>query len=234
MKIGFATIGEAPREDLVPFLREQLPAELEVAEAGVLNGLSHDEIMSLNAHDDTLHLVTRTRSGASYRLNYQRTLPLMQRVVDDLVGQGVDLVVILCGADWSPVRADVPVVNPGRLFPNLIQALGGGLKLGVIKPDAGQVAHTEAQYRGIGLDPYVTAASPYQDNRITLAREAALFLKERNVDLVWMTCVGMDEAMRAAVNDVLPRPTILARSILAKVISEMLPATRPFTTGVPI
>lgn len=231
MKIGFATIGEAPRDDLVPILRQQLPADLEVVEAGVLDDLSQEAILELNTRDETLHMVTRTRSGASYRLNYQLTLPHMQKVVDGLVNQGVDLVVILCGADWTPIQARVPIINPGSLFPKLIQALGSGLKLGVIKPDAGQVAHTETQYRQLGLDPYVTAASPYQSDRLALAREAACFLKEHKVDLIWMTCVGMDEAMRTAVQEVLPKPTILAQSILARVIDELLTAPQGMAKG---
>jgi len=148
----------------------------------------------------------------------------MQRVVDGLVDRGADLVVIICGADWSPIRAGVPVVNPGRLFPNLVQALGTGLRLGVIKPDKGQIPHTITHYTSLGLDPVVTAASPYAANRLDRARQAAEALRAESVDLIWMTCVGMDEEMREAVHDVLPRPTILARSILARVIDELIGA----------
>jgi protein AroM len=227
MKLAFATIGEAPRDDLVPILKRRLPSDLEVIEAGVLDQLRQEEILALDAGDDSLHMVTRKRDGSSYRLNYQRTLPQMQQVVDGLVDQDADLVVILCGADWTPITAKVPIVNPGKLFPNLIQALGNGLKLGVIKPDAGQIAHTERQYRELGLDVVVTAASPYQPNRLELAEQAAIHLRGHDVDLIWMTCVGMDESMRAAVKDGLPKPIILAQSILSKVIDELLTVTQP-------
>lgn len=231
MKLAFATIGEAPRDDVVPILEARLSSQVEILQAGVLDHLDPDEILSLNAGDDSLHMVTRTRDGTAYRLSYARTLPRMQQVVDGLVDQGADLVVILCGADWTPIKSSVPVVNPGKLFPNLIQALGNGLKLGVIKPDAGQISHTEKQFRELGLDAVVTAASPYQPNRLELAKEAAQHLKEHDVELVWMTCIGMDETMRSAVNSVLPKPIILAQSILAKVIDEL--TTTPTTTQQP-
>lgn len=225
-KIAFATIGESPRDDVVPFLREQLSADVEIIEDGVLNHLDPSERSSLDAGDDSPHMVTRDRSGDAYRLNYQRTLPKMQSVVDGLVGQGADLVVILCGADWSPVRATVPVINPGRLFPNLVQALGSNLRLGVIKPDERQISRTQKQYRELGLNPVVTAASPYRPERLELAVQAAEELKAQEVDLVWLTCVGMGEDMREAVRSVLPKPTILARSILARVIDELLTGHR--------
>jgi protein AroM len=227
MKLAFATIGEAPRDDLVPYLRSQLPPETEVIENGVLNELATNDRKALDAGDDSLHMVTRDRDGNSYRLSYERTLPHMQRVVDGLTEQGAELVVILCGADWTPIRSKVPVVNPGRLFPNLIQALGSNLKLGVVKPDAGQIPHTEKHYRSLGLDPVVTAASPYRADRIELAVRAAEELKSHGADLVWLTCVGMDEEFRNAVRSVLPKPTILARSILARVIDELLTDRKP-------
>lgn len=229
MKIAFATIGEAPRDDLVPYLRKQLPPMTEVIEDGVLNALSSQERLALDAGDSSIHMVTRDQKGNSYRLNYQRTLPHMQRVVDGLSAQGANLVVIICGADWTPIRSSVPVINPGKLFPNLIQALGANLKLGVIKPDSGQIPHTVKQYTALGLDPVVTAASPYQPDRLERARKAGEELKAQNVDLIWLTCVGMDEEFRGAVRSVLPKPTILARSILAHVINELL--TESMSTG---
>lgn len=227
MKLAFATIGEAPRDDLVPYLRSKLPAHLEVEEDGVLNHLSEEERRALDAHDDTLHMVTRARDGRAYKLQYDRTLPEMQKVVDGLVARGADLVVILCGADWSPVKATVPVVNPGRLFPNLVQALGTGLKLGVVKPDEAQIPHTVRHYTSIGLDPVVTAASPYEADRLDRARRAAETLRDQGAELIWMTCVGMDEDMRDAVHEVLPRPTILARSVLARIVAELVGEPAP-------
>lgn len=222
MKLAFATIGEAPRDDVVPHIEHKLTGDISIIQAGVLDSMSHDDILTLDAGDDSLHMVTRTRDGSAYRLNYERTLPHMQRVVDGLVAQGADLVVILCGADWTPITARVPVINPGRLFPNLVQALSNSLKLGVIKPDAGQIAHTERQFRELGIDAVVTAASPYRPERLELAQEAARELERQDVDMVWMTCVGMGEEMREAVQGILPKPTLLAQSVLAHVIAELL------------
>lgn len=226
MKLAFATIGEAPRDDVVPYLREQLGSEIEIIEDGILNHLEEQERLQLDAQDDSLHMVTRSRDGTAYRLNYQRAIPHMQRVVDGLVEQGADLVVILCGADWSPVTASVPVVNPGKLFPNLVQALGQNLRLGIIKPDEKQIPHTERQFAELGIDAVVTAASPYRPERLELARQAAHYLAEQNVDMVWMTCIGMPESMRAAVQEVMPKPTLLARSVIARVIGELLTVSK--------
>jgi hypothetical protein len=40
--------------------------------------------------------------------------------------------------------------------------------------------------------------------------------------MVWMTCVGMGEEMRAAVRETVAAPIILARSLLARSIAELV------------
>lgn len=222
MKLAFATIGEAPRDDVVPYLRERLDPSLEIIEDGVLNHLDEAGRKALDAQDDSLHMVTRDREGKFYRVNYQRTLPEMQKVVDGLVADGADLVVILCGADWSSVRAGVPIVNPGQVFPSLVKSLSHNLRLGIIKPDEKQIPHTQKKWEALGIDAVVTAASPYVPNRLELARKAAHELAAADVDMVWMTCIGMPESMRDVVREVLPKPILLARSVIASVTSELL------------
>ncbi len=220
--IGFATIGQTPRADLVPYLVEQLGMPVRVLERGVLDDLSAEEITSLDRGDDGLHMVTRLRDGGSARLQYEAAVPRMQVEVDVLVEAGADLVVILCGANWSRVTAKVPVVNPGKLFPNVIQALGAGSRVGVMKPSAGQVEHTVKQYRALGLDVAVTSAFPYDADAVDAMRTAARELRSEGAEMIWMTCVGMDESMRSAVREEHDVPIVLARSLLARIIGELV------------
>ena len=220
--IGFATIGQSPRDDLVPYLVERIGAPVRVLERGVMDGMDAEALAALDRGDQGLHMVTKLRDGGSARIAYELAVPRMQTEVDALVADGADLVVILCGADWSALTAKVPIVNPGKLFPNVVQALAAGSKLGVVKPAAHQIAPTEAQYRGLGLDAVVTAAFPYDGGADDAARTAGRQLRESGAELVWMTCVGMNESMRAALREELDAPVILARSILARVIGELV------------
>lgn len=220
MIVGFATIGESPRDDVVPYVVERLPAGVRVLEGGILDGLDETAIRALDG--DGTRMITKTRDGRSYHLAYEKALPRMQEIVARLEQQGADLIVILCGADWTPIRAGVPVINLGRLFPNVVQALAGGQKLGVIKPDAGQVPRTIEQFTKLGLEVEVTSASPYGSDHIDQAERAAAELRERGVHLVWMSCIGMGEDMRDAVARSTGTPVILARSILARTIGELL------------
>lgn len=220
--IGFATIGQTPRSDLVPYLVERLGRPVKVIEKGVMDDLSGAEIASLDRGDEGLHMVTKLRDGGSARISYELAVPRMQQKVNDLVDEGADLVVILCGADWSALSAPVPIVNPGKLFPNVIEALSAGSRLGVVKPAAHQVATTENQFQKLGVDAVVTSAFPYDDAADDAARTAGKLLAAGGANMVWMTCVGMNESMRTALRQELDVPIVLARSLLARVISELI------------
>lgn len=220
--IGFATIGQSPRNDLVPYIVERLGRPVAVMERGVMDGLSDAEIASLDRGTDGLHMVTKLRDGGSARISYELAVPRMQQEVDSLVEEGADLVVILCGANWSALSASVPIVNPGKLFPNVIEALAAGSTLGVVKPAVHQIPTTERQFADLGLDAAVTSAFPYDDGADDAARTAGKFLAATGASIVWMTCVGMSESMRTALQQELNVPVVLARSLLARVIAELV------------
>jgi protein AroM len=227
-RIGMTTIGQAPRDDVVPAMRAFLPAGLGIVERGALDGLSYDETQPFWAAPDEVGIVTRLRDGSSVLLSHAKILPAMQAAVDRLVREeGAELVVVLCGANWSALRSEKLIVNPGTLFPAVIGSLAAGRRLGIIKPDAGQVTKERERYAALGIDAVVTAASPYAGPaRLDLAREAAGQLREAGCDLVWMTCVGMDAPMRDIVAEVSGVPVILAHALLARIVTELLAGAR--------
>ncbi|MDP9356098.1 MAG: AroM family protein [Chloroflexota bacterium] len=227
--IGFVTIAESPRDDVVPDIRRMLPPDVRVVERGNLDGLTAAETAALAPEPGEVGIVARLKSGGETLLSHQKILPRMQRLVTELVeDEGADLVVVLCGADWTAIRSPVPLVNPGRLFPGVISALAHGRKLGVVKPSAGQVDAERERYRRLGIEAIVTSASPYAgDERLRLAERAGEFLQDEGCDLIWMTCIGMDEPMREIVAGVTGKPVVLAKSILGRVVAELATARQP-------
>ncbi len=223
-RIGMSTIGQSPRVDLVPYMKEVFTKPVEVLEKGCLDNLSREEIASFAPEAGEVGIVARLSDGSSTLLSHVKILPKMQQVVNDLLGQGCEFVVVLCGADWSAIQAPRLVVNPGKVFPAIISSLAAGRRLGIIKPSAGQVEKERERYLQMGIDAVVTSANPYGGAaRLEAAREAANYLKAQDVDMVWMTCVGMDAAMRGVVEDVVGKPIVFARTMLSRVIDELIP-----------
>ncbi len=221
--IGMITVGQSPRDDLVPFMTPLFGQPVRVLQGGGLDGLSSAEIAGFGPAPGEVGIVARLRDGSNTLLSHAKILPRVQAVVDRLQDEGAELLVIMCGADWSAIRSKVLVVNPGKVFPAIVSALAGNRKLGVIKPSPGQLEQAKRQFADRGVQAHVTAASPYTGaERLVDVRRAAEELVQAEVDLVWMSCVGMDEAMRDVVCEVTRKPVILARTILARVISELI------------
>lgn len=228
-RIGFATIAQSPRDDVVPAMRKYLPEDIMVSEAGCLDGLTRVEIDALSPSEGEVGIVALLQEGGSTLLSHKKIMPRMQDCVDSLINEeDVDLVVILCGADWTDVKASKLVINPGRLFPGVIGALAQDRRLGIIKPSAGQVEQERDRYRKMGIDAVVTSASPYEGNaRLKHAQTAAEQIRDAECDLIWMTCIGMDSAMRDVVADVTGKPIVLAHALLARITTELLGVGNP-------
>ncbi|MDR7542998.1 MAG: AroM family protein [Armatimonadota bacterium] len=225
--IAMITVGQAPRDDLVPHMAQVFSRKVTIWQAGVLDGLSREAMADLAPDLGEVGIVARLLDGSNVLLSHGKILPRVQALVDRAVAQGAGLIVILCGADWSALRSPTLIVNPGKVFPAVVSALASGWRLGVIKPSPGQIQQARRQFAERGIQAVVTAASPYTgEQRLRDVRAAAEELRAAGVDLVWMTCVGMDEAMRAVVREVTGKPVILARTILARIIDEFLTAER--------
>jgi len=224
--IGFAGIGQTPDDDVVSAICAFLPDRLSVVEAGCLDGMSRSEIDALGPGAREVGIATDLKDGTSILLSHKKILPQMQACVDALSNEHyADIIVILCGADWSSITSPTLLVNPGRVFPSVISALSYGRKLGVMKPSPGQIQKEYARYKDLGIDVHVTAASPFSGSaRFDLAQHAATEIRDANCDLVWMTCVAMDREMKEIVANVTGKPVILANELLAKIISATLPA----------
>ena len=54
-KIGMITIGQSPRIDIVPEMREVLGADVEILEAGALDGLTLEEVKKILPEERRLH-----------------------------------------------------------------------------------------------------------------------------------------------------------------------------------
>lgn len=225
--IAMITVGQAPRDDLVPYMEAIFSRKVPIWQAGVLDGLNRDAIGDLGPGSGEVGIVAKLLDGSNTLLSHKKILPRVQTLVDRAVADHASLIVILCGADWSTLRSPTLIVNPGQVFPAVVSALASGWRLGVIKPSPGQIAQAQKQFADRGITAVVTAASPYTGTqRLHDVRTAAEQLRDARVDLVWMTCVGMDEPMRTIVGEITGKPVILARTILARVIDEFLTTER--------
>ena len=222
-KIGTITIGQSPRVDVIPEIRSLLEYDVEILEMGALDGLALEDVQSgyaPQAGDYVLH--TRMRDGTAVTIGKQAIMPRMQACVDALTQQQVDLIVLLCTGHFPEFRSSVLLIEPQKITDNLIMALTGTQhKVGILTPLAEQVTQAKSHLKSANDDNVVVfPASPYtSSDEITPAAEQ---LRQENVELSVLHCIGYTLAMKQTVKNITGKPVILARSLVVQVLRELL------------
>lgn len=218
--LGTVTIGQSPRADLIPEMKPFLGPDVEVIEAGALDGLTLGEVHKLYPVPGDYVLITRMRDGTQVKIAEKHILPLMQDKIDKLVAQGAQVIALVCTGEFPEFRCSKLLVQPQRVLFNTVKSVAEGLNLGVLTPDDAQVENTTLRWSKLTPRVTVEAASPYGSADAVLA--AAEKLREAGVQIAVLDCIGYTNAAKTAVKRMLGVPVILARSVVARVIGELM------------
>ncbi len=213
------TIGQAPREDVVPEMAELIGPGVEILEGGALDGLARPEIARLAPEGEQEILVTRLADGSSVFVAKEKITPLVQRRIDELEAAGAAMTVVLCTGAFKGLRAHRALVTPEKVLVGVLRGVAFPGRLGVICPSTRHVPQTEARWRGHGFDPVVVPLSPYDHGPDPGAADV---FREAGVGLVLLDCMGFRRSARRELQDALGVPLVVANLLVARVLGEML------------
>ncbi len=218
--VGMITIGQSPRVDVVPEVRALVPRSMDVVEAGALDGLSLDEVRRLAPGPGDETLVTRMADGTEVHVAKRHIIPRLQSCIGRL-GPQVQAIVLLCTGAFPEFHAPVPLLEPQRLVDRVVQAIAGpGGSIGLMLPAEEQAEASRRKMQEYGLVAKVAVASPY--GGFEAIGQAAAIFRDSDVRAVVMHCIGYDAKMKAEVRQVSGKPVLLARSLVGKVLDELL------------
>ncbi len=220
MKVGFVTIGQSPRTDIVSDIAPLLPG-IDIVESGALDSVDHADLARLapDGQPGDIPLTSRLRDGTPVTLSKAKIYPLMQAAVDAVVAQGAAAVVVLCTGEFRHLHASVLTLFPERLLTHFVQAaLPEKARLGVLAPLADQVSAMQARWRAICSETWVISLSPYAgfDQGIETVRDLA------GCALIVLDCLGYSQQHKAAVHERTGAPVVLARTVVARTVQELL------------
>lgn len=221
-RIGLITVGQAPRNDVVPDMAAILGADVDILEAGALDGLGRDEIARLAPEGDDEILVTRLADGSSVFVGKKHVIPRVEARIAALEDQGVALNVLLCTGAFPKLAARRPLLEPQPLLLGLLRAMTFSGRLGVLTPSERHVPQTGDRWRAAGFDPVVTPLSPYQEEDPAAVRRAADALHAGGAGLVVMDCIGFRRKTRDEIAHLTGAPTLVANLLVARVAAELL------------
>jgi protein AroM len=218
-RVGMITIGQSPRKDVVPEIKEILGKKIEVTECGALDGLSRDEVRRLAPTADDDVLVTRLQSGEEVIVGESRILVELQNCVDRLADE-CDLLALLCTGKFPLIRSKRIILMPEALLDGIVNGILGNITLGVLIPSERQRDQISKRWRRPDRKVVVESASPYssQDEVTPSAQKLA----SSAPDFIVLDCMGFTSKTRETVRRITARPVILPRSVLAHSILELI------------
>jgi protein AroM len=219
-KIGFVTIGQSPREDIVPEIAGILTPEVEIIERGVLDGLSRNEIESLKPEKNDFPLITRLRDGSSAIVGKKKIIPLLKRKIEELEQQGIQLIGLLCTDDFAALKSERLLLQPHRILLNLVMAILKKGTLAVFAPLEDQCEDVKKKWEKTGLKVAVEALNPYQE--FSEARLAIERIKKEDAGLIVLDCIGYSQKIKEKIRLATGKPVLLPRTVLARMIKELI------------
>jgi protein AroM len=217
-KIGFVTIGQSPRSDILEDLKPFLET-LKIIERGALDSLSSDELEAVAPLPDETPYVSRLSDGSQVLLSPEKILHLLQKAVDSVVESGAEMVVVLCTGSFPTLQCPVPLLFPGRLLRSFVKGvlLPEGI-LGVVVPLSEQAATARESWNSITPHIHMACLSPYLD----LAAEIEECQTLEGCDLIVMDCLGYTIGHKETLKRLLNIPIVLARTVVARAVQELI------------
>ena len=218
-KIGMLSIGQSPRDDILPPLKEILGEGFEILEAGALDDLTPGDIEQIDFRPDDYLLVSRLRDGTEVMITKRLILPILQERIHRLEEEGVRLTVIMCTGKFPKFESKGLVVTPQEILKGVLEATLKRGRLAVVYPAEEQTHMAESAFGREGVEVYADHLSPYEGEGDVEA--LAERLADRDPDLILLNCFGFSSNVKRAVAEKTGRPVILSNALVARVLKEL-------------
>lgn len=223
--IGLLTIGQAPRPDgLAGDVARVLGEGIAVVERGALDGLHLDQIAAMEPGDGDYPLITMLQNGSSAVIAKRQILDRLQTQIDDLeTNHHVDATLLMCTGAFPAFDHRRPLIAPQDALYGTVAGLVGSGRIGAIVPLPSQVENARIKWREMGFDdPLIGSSSPYTTGAIDDTASIAGQLRRDGATILFLDCFGFNLEMKLAAREAFDGPVVLARSMAARFVAELL------------
>jgi protein AroM len=148
-------------------------------------------------------------------------LPRVQQCIDLLTDKGAEILLFLCTGKFPQFSSKRLLIESQKILDHFILALHGkNERMGLLIPLSDQIGQARKNYHRLMGEMIIKAASPYALN--DEVSSAAEELKKENPHVIVMHCMGYTQAMKKKVMEMTGKPTVLARSIVARTLKELI------------
>lgn len=218
VRIGLLTIGQSPRDDLVPEIRPLILPHIEIVEYGLLDNLPLEELRRLWPEGNEMSLVSRMRDRSQVQLGETKIAGLLPRGIAYMKSHlDVRAVGVLCTHDFPRVKLPSPTVFPFSYLKYIINEILEIETLGVVVPLEKQRRMTAEKWKK--EKTVIGVLSPYTEDK-TWEEIIEMFLQQR-VEAIILDCIGYNMEDRQRMQREISVPVLLPRAILAHALNQL-------------
>jgi protein AroM len=221
MTVGTVTIGQSPRVDIIPEIRDVLGMDVEIIEKGALDGLTLSEVNAFLPRPGEDFLVTRMQDGTEVKVAETHLITRISRCISEFQTEPVEIILFLCTGKFPEFESRKMLLRPDRILYRLIQGLLFKGKLGVVVPEPDQIPAMKVKWRNPQLEIVAEAFSPYTGIPEEMEKVADR-IRKADVDLVVLDCMGFNREAMARFRKITGRPVMLPRRVMAAVARELI------------
>ena len=216
--LGLLTLGQSPRNDIVPTLRAILGDSIGVLEAGGLDALSPDALGDFAPREGERGIETRLASGAPILVAKARLLPCLVKAFGRLQNTCAR-VLLLCSGEFPDLVPLCPgLIQPARALRSIVGSLASNSVLGIVGP-ASDMDAAPAQWGPFAARVTCAAASPYGPSRAL--GEASVRLRSEGADLIFLDDMAFTEEQRLLAASASGLPILCASTLTARFLFEL-------------
>jgi protein AroM len=219
--VAMVTIGQSPRVDVTSDIADILGPDVMTIECGALDGLTSTEISEMKPSPEEHLLVSRLRDGSEVRISHEKVVRLVNNCISKVQKQA-DIVVLLCTGEFKELHADKLLIMPSDLLFRVVQSILPQGVVGILVPSPLQFDDMMTKWKREGLEIVLESLSPYQETDEAQIKAVASRFTQANADLLVLDCIGYSAKLSRTLKELTGLPVILARTLVARVVREML------------
>jgi protein AroM len=223
--IGIVTIGQSPRPDkLADDIQRVLGPDVTVVERGALDGFTTEDLNELAPRPGDYRLITKLRDGGSVEIGKTPILPILQNHITDLEDSAdVEATLLMCTGSFPPFDHKRPLLLPQEALYGAVAGFAGSRTIGALIPLESQSEQAQDKWRDFGVSSVdLFSANPYSDDPHSQIVSASVEARDAGSSVLFLDCFGYDISMRAAAQEAFHGPVVLARTLAARFIAEMV------------
>ncbi|WP_170917352.1 AroM family protein [Maledivibacter halophilus] len=221
-KIGVITIGQSPRNDLIPEIEKYINNDVQIVEYGILDDYTYEEaIRKFEPVKGKNVLVSRMREGTQIEMNEDIVCEELQKNIYKVEKDGISTILLLCTGKFPQFNHKALLITPFSIIHSIVKSISGKEKVGIIIPDSSQIRQCNSWWKDSDINVVIETASPYNYSKAGM-KKAAMELKKQSVSMIVMDCMGYTIEMKKTVQDITKGPVILSRILVTRVLNEIL------------